>query len=111
MKAHEHIILEISRERERQMAVEGWSHEHDDKHDNDEMAFAAACYAIGSREVHRGIVDADQGVSATISARLWPWELRWWKPKKRRQDLVRAAALLVAEIERLDRAEARRKAA
>jgi hypothetical protein len=32
----------------------------------------------------------------------------WWKPKDRRRDLVRAAALIIAEIERLDRdAEAR----
>ena len=34
----------------------------------------------------------------------WPWEPRWWKPKNPRRDLVRAAALLIAEIERLDRA-------
>ncbi|AKQ30008.1 TPA: hypothetical protein JI225_05075 [Acinetobacter baumannii] len=27
----------------------------------------------------------------------------YWKPKSPRQDLVRAAALLIAEIERLDR--------
>lgn len=36
---------------------------------------------------------------------LWPWDREWWKPKDRRRNLVRAAALLIAEIERLDRAE------
>lgn len=36
----------------------------------------------------------------------WPttWAEDWWKPKNPRRDLVRAAALLIAEIERLDRA-------
>lgn len=27
----------------------------------------------------------------------------WWKPTNRRRDLVKAAALILAEIERLDR--------
>ena len=31
------------------------------------------------------------------------WGLDWLKPKSPRRDLVRAAALIVAEIERLDR--------
>jgi hypothetical protein len=34
----------------------------------------------------------------------WPWDLKWWKPTTPRRDLVKAAALIVAEIERLDRA-------
>lgn len=38
--------------------------------------------------------------------RLWAWHSRWWKPKDRRCNLVRAGALIVAEIERLDRAAA-----
>ncbi|WP_171346570.1 hypothetical protein [Acinetobacter baumannii] len=32
-----------------------------------------------------------------------PFADTFWKPKSPRQDLVRAAALLIAEIERLDR--------
>jgi hypothetical protein len=39
--------------------------------------------------------------------RYWPWEDKWWKPKDRRRDLVRAGALIVAEIERLDRLAAK----
>jgi hypothetical protein len=34
----------------------------------------------------------------------WPWPPEWWKPCDRRANLVRAAALLIAEIERIDRA-------
>ncbi|MGY0790895.1 hypothetical protein ACW7BJ_16135 [Azospirillum argentinense] len=37
---------------------------------------------------------------------IWPWGARWWKPKDPRRDLVRAGALIAAEIERLDRASA-----
>ena len=28
----------------------------------------------------------------------WPWYSRWWKPTSDRRDLIKAAALLVAEI-------------
>lgn len=33
----------------------------------------------------------------------WPWDAKWWKPKNTRRDLVRAGALIVAELERMDR--------
>jgi hypothetical protein len=44
---------------------------------------------------------------------LWPskWAEHWFKPKDPRRDLVRAAALCIAEIERLDRADAKKQAA
>jgi hypothetical protein len=84
------VIEEISAERRRQIEVEGWTPEHDDEHANGELARAAASYAISD------------GYFENISA-LWPWEDEWFKPKDRRRDLIRAAALLVAEIERLDR--------
>lgn len=35
----------------------------------------------------------------------WPWEEEAWRPKNPRHDLVKAAALILAEIERLDRAD------
>lgn len=35
----------ISRERQRQIEVEGWTAEHDNAHPNGELAKAAACYA------------------------------------------------------------------
>jgi hypothetical protein len=41
-------------------------------------------------------------------ANIWPWPLLQFRPSDdRRRNLIRAAALLVAEIERLDRAEGR----
>jgi hypothetical protein len=79
------VIDEIAAERRRQVEVEGWSTSHDDDHDKGELAKAAACYAIGFRDPW------------------WPWNVKWWNPHGRRRNLIKAAALIVAEIERLDR--------
>jgi hypothetical protein len=100
MRVHAHNVLqEIAAERMRQIDEESWTPEHDDEHDDEALSKAAACYALGVTRVynHRG---------GRASASLWPWDMRWWKPGDRRRDLVKAAALLVAEIERLDRASA-----
>lgn len=56
--------------------------------------------------VERGWVYSDYGAEAYQDEEVpdfWPWGDCYWKPKSPRQDLVRAAALLIAEIERLDR--------
>ncbi len=39
----------IAAERQRQMTAEGWTHEHDDEHDDGSLATAAACYAADAR--------------------------------------------------------------
>lgn len=91
------VIEEIDAERRRQIEVEGWSEEHDDQHGNFEMAHAAACYVSHVAHCRGHWADAD------VPPRNWPWDEKWWKPKSERRDLIRAAALLVAEIERLDR--------
>lgn len=87
-------------ERERQVCVERWSAEHDDQHTDGSLVLAAVCYATFAVRPFVNIWN------------LWPrsWSPDWWKPKDPRRDLVRAAALIIAEIERLDRAEARAKA-
>lgn len=82
-------IEDVAAERQRQTTVEGWTPEHDDEHDRGELAAAAACY------LHH---DSFLG--------LWPWDFSWFKPTNRRRDLVKAGALIVAEIERIDRAAA-----
>lgn len=85
----------VAAERQRQIDVEGWSLEHDDEHTFGELAKAAACYATGNNRLS---VNGPKGPSF-----IWPWEPKWWRPKDKRRNLVRAAALIVAEIERLDR--------
>ena len=93
-------IGEIAAERQRQIEKEGWSAKHDEQHSNGELARAAACYAMP-----QGFRDLSIYGANTIRTTVWPWDLLWWKPKDRRRDLVRAAALIVAEIERLDRSK------
>jgi len=80
------------------VAVEGWTAENDDCHRDTQMAGAAACYAL-STVAHWAAGPAIQ--------QFWPWDEKWWKPKSPRDDLVRAGALIAAEIDRLDRAAIR----
>ena len=89
---------DVLAERRRQVEVEGWTPEHDDAHDGGEMAIAAACYATAPPATYteREWMFADRPKS-------WPWHSTWWKPTFYRHNLVRAGALIVAEIERLDR--------
>lgn len=97
---------EIANERARQVAVEGWTVEHDDEHEDGELARAANCYRlIGNGSLGEFLPDADQSDAQVPTA--WPWDDEWWKPKTRLRNLIRAGALYQAEIERLIRARDR----
>lgn len=93
---------DVLAERKRQLEVEGWTPEHDDEHGAGELGRAGGFYALNAgAALHFGTTDTsicDQAPSG------WPWEPEWWKPKNSRHDLVKAGALILAEIERLDRA-------
>lgn len=92
--------LDVQAERRRQVEAEGWTPEHDDEHADGQMAQAAGCYAL-----HAGGIDTDwPGGIRNGSALFWPCDKDWWKPTTTRRDLVKACALALAEIERLDRA-------
>ncbi len=92
--------LDVQAERRRQIEAEGWTPEHDDEHADGQMAQAAGCYAL-----HAGGIDTDwPGGIRNGSALFWPCDKDWWKPTTTRRDLVKACALALAEIERLDRA-------
>ena len=93
-------IDDVVAERKRQVDVEGWSAEHDDGHAEGALACAAGCYALNAGSSNTAdFIDPD----ATGVPVPWPWVAKWWKPKDTRKDLVRAAALIIAEIERIDR--------
>lgn len=93
-------LKEIAAERRRQIEAEGWTPDHDDAHGDGALAAAAACYAIKA-----SLPVNDLRFGPASPPPYWPgWANRWWKPKDRRADLIRAGALIVAEIERLDRA-------
>lgn len=103
-KAAEDVLAE----RQRQMTGEGWSPEHDDGRTDGSLALAAAAYALQAADPDSPFIAAPGFIS--ILEFIWPrsWSWHWWKPKDRRSNLVRAGALILAEIERLDRAAARR---
>lgn len=100
------VIEEIAAERERQKTGEGWSDIHDDHHKDRSLIKAAACYIEGVclDDAERAVMEEHPiGGTPFRLKETWPWAREWWKPKTRRRDLVRAAALVVAEIERMDR--------
>ncbi|MGG6931102.1 UNVERIFIED_CONTAM: hypothetical protein P3D59_32160, partial [Pseudomonas aeruginosa] len=92
--------LDVQAERRRQVEAEGWTPEHDDEHSHGQMARAAACYALA------GSSAPNDGTAALLVSLAWPWDEQWWKPSTARRDMVKACALGLAEIERLDRVAA-----
>ncbi len=94
VREHTTAIRDVIAERYRQQSVEGWTPEHDDEHSGGEMALAASSYALYA---HR------KPIAPAIPFN-WPWEPVWFKQQGARRDLVKAGALILAEIERIDRA-------
>ncbi len=84
--------LDVLAERRRQVEAEGWTPEHDDLYCAAELPRAAAAYILN-------------GANDEAPA-IWPFLAKWWKPRDARANYVRAGALILAEIERLDRAAA-----
>jgi hypothetical protein len=101
----------IAAERERQAAVEGWTAAHDAHHTDGQLVRAAICYA--KPPSHRGMLTYNVSAASTgISDRGdrfvhypvgWPWHPNHWKPSPddRIRELVKAGALIAAEIDRL----------
>lgn len=87
--------LDVLNERRRQIVDEDISLEHDDEHIDGSIARGAAAYALWAGGVHPEQQKAD--------SLLWPWEPETFKPKDARSALVKAGAMILAEIERLDR--------
>lgn len=90
----------IAEERQRQIEVEGWTKDHDKKHDSGQLSAAAAAYAFApfmKDEIRDGY--------RTPPAPMWPqyWLAKWWKPcpQDRVRELQKAGALIAAEIDRL----------
>ncbi|HEY1301456.1 MAG TPA: hypothetical protein VGF07_13235 [Stellaceae bacterium] len=85
-------LCDVLAECQRQQQGEAYLAAHDDAHQAGELARAAVAHVISA-----------------LDCAVWAIEFWWpkgWAPIKRkgpRADLVRAAALLIAEIERRDR--------
>lgn len=99
----------IERERLRQVKSEGYMAWHDDQHAHGELALAGALYALDDdRRAYIALaIDSfdDPPLRTPVD---WPWEDEAWKPTPddRVRELVKAGALIAAEIDRLLRAQA-----
>lgn len=91
-------LADVVSEREKQRAR--WGNQHDDDHDDGALADAGAIMAAEASSVGPYLVSNGSNVQ-------WALNLRHKHRSDRRKQLVIAAALLLAEVERLDREAAR----
>lgn len=107
----------IAAERKRQIDEEGYGPRRDDQHGGDQLARAAACYAMPEPVFVKR--EGKDGVTFRT-----PWPRYWvsnpagrgegWVPWKKPEadrvtQLVRAGALIAAEIDRLQRLDSIRE--
>ncbi|ECP1857923.1 hypothetical protein FYR92_09005 [Salmonella enterica] len=80
--------VDVLAERQRQIDVKGWTPEHDDTYTCGELAAAAISY-----------------IEPAEAENYWPvdWHDGSFRPSDERRNIVKATALLLAELERLDR--------
>lgn len=87
---------DVLSERRRQIMEEHRLPSDDDDYTLGQLAWAASGYAAGSTPSHQA--------GGTLQPTNWPLAPRWWKPGAPRQMLIKSGALILAEIERIDRA-------
>lgn len=86
---------DVLAERRRQVEAEGRTPEHDDKYPGGQLACAAIAYLM-------------VGVNPNGARLWWPWDVKTFKPSPdTRRNLIKAGALLLADIEWLDRLRAK----
>lgn len=105
------VLRELLDER-RKHEQKGFDAAHDDQHTRRELAHAAACYATSAEECE--LYWYIEGAKGTMSFQpAWP---QHWSDNRElnfdggyRHDLIVAASLLIAEIERIDRIPAKQQ--
>ena len=95
-------LRDVIDERHRQKHVLNWSPEHDLGYKNHELVMAAMNYAdpLAATPEHK---------ETPPKAAFWPWSLDWWRPSSYRRNLIKAIALLLAELDRHDAEQALKK--
>ncbi len=92
VKSLSNAVQSVIAERQRHQSAEGWTPEHDDQYSKSQLLWASSCYVLNAIHPFNRIPFD------------WPWTPEWWKPTNPRRDLVKAGALILAELERIDRA-------
>lgn len=95
-------INDVSTERLRQITEEGYGSSRDDSLHGGALGAAGACYAM-----HAAWNISKTGTGETLSGTpvWWPFDPSSWKPEDARRNFVKAAALIIAEIDKIDRKE------
>jgi len=86
----------VTEECNRQINEEGYNLNHDKKYTNNELSYAGIHYALPEdtrKFLNRSGID------------LWPWDDVHYKPTTRLRDLVKAASLIIADIDRIQNSE------
>lgn len=90
--------MQIFDERNRQVLDEGFDEKHDSEHSQGELIQAAIAYALADSDNNVA------GMGQNTEAYAWfPWDMQDWKPSNRIHNLVKAGALIAAEIDRLQK--------
>jgi hypothetical protein len=106
--------LAITRERYRQQVAEGYTMDHDQLHEDGELIMAALVYLRAAQAVERGVLTSPKGKIADelIADGAWPFR----EPAKietghtgYERMLVKAGALIAAELDRLSYTRAARQ--
>lgn len=88
-------VEQIEIERLRHINGEGFDAKRDDEYTKQELLCAAITYALQTSQF-AGPVPED----------FWPWNRSWWKPSDDPiRNLIKAGALIAAEIDRLQRVD------
>ena len=93
-------LMDVARERVRQIQQEDRQPFHDDRYVDRELARAAASYLLAQPKA------GGVPLSFPPVPSIWPWDALWWKPRSRYRNNARGAALVVAEIARVIRMDA-----
>ena len=115
----------IAQERQRQIEKEGWTPEHDDEHDGNELAWMAVCYTAPKQVFRQSVRFGGSVYFLDCFPETWSrqWDKRKYdtktdrpidnyklSPKDRICNLVKAGALIAAEIDRLQRLQEKNNA-
>lgn len=111
-----HAAQEIADERWKQITRESYTLDHDDRLVSGELASGAAAYCLSAAsrnsidgfaavQVHAAAIP---GTSVDAIRKAWRRNISVFKPTYPRRDLIKAGAMIVAEIGRIDRASAKR---
>lgn len=105
-------MFDVVSERISQEVENHYSEESDDHQNQLQLLIAAVSYCLypPDNDLERNAMTTffypateSTGDIKRVSEQLWPWDSNTFKPRDRRNNLVRAAALIMAEIDRMDR--------